>query len=144
MPVPFQGPTRRYARHITRLSTGLALVSDAAMLTLGGALKRREKLSGRFADVLSFLYLASAVLKRFEEQGRPQEDEPLLRWACAYCLHQAEKALVVILKNLPSRFFGWLLGGLVFPPGATSIRRATPAVTRSPVSCSRLRWRVSA
>ena len=75
VPVPFQGPTRRYAQHITRLSIGLALIADAAMLTLGGALKRREKLSGRFADVLSFLYLASAVIKRFEEQGRPQEDE---------------------------------------------------------------------
>ena len=115
--VPFQSPMRRYAQHVTRLSTGLALIADAAMLTLGGALKRREKLSGRFADVLSFLYLASAVIKRFEEQGRPPADEPLMHWASTYCLHQAEKSLVVILKNLPSRFLGWLLGGLVFPTG---------------------------
>ncbi|MBI3571544.1 MAG: acyl-CoA dehydrogenase [Gammaproteobacteria bacterium] len=115
--VPFQNPMQRYAQHVTRLSTGLALIADAAMLTLGGALKRREKLSGRFADVLSFLYLASAVIKRFEEQGRPPEDEPLMHWASTYCLHQAEKSLVVILKNLPSRFLGWLLGGLVFPTG---------------------------
>ncbi len=115
--VPFTGMSRRYVQQLTRLSAGFALISDCALLTLGGALKRREKISGRFADVLSFLYLASAAIKRHEDDGRPPEDEPLLRFACEYALHQAEKALVVILKNFPSRFLGWLLGGLVFPTG---------------------------
>ncbi len=115
--VPFKGITRRYAQQLTRLSAGFALISDCALLTLGGALKRREKISGRFADVLSFLYLASAAIKRHEDDGRPPEDEPLLRFACEYALHQAEKALVVILKNFPNRFLGWLLGGLAFPTG---------------------------
>ena len=115
--VPFAGVTRRYAQHVTRLSGAFALLSDTALLTLGPALKRREKLSGRFADVLSFLYLASAAIKRYEDDGRPPQDAPLLRFACEYALHQAEKALVVILKNFPSRFLGWLLGGLTFPAG---------------------------
>ncbi len=115
--VPFKGITRRYAQQLTRLSAGFALLSDCALLVLGGALKRREKISGRFADVLSFLYLASAAIKRHEDDGRPPEDEPLLRFACEYALHQSEKALVVILKNFPNRFLGWLLGGLTFPAG---------------------------
>jgi acyl-CoA dehydrogenase len=115
--VPFRGPVRRHAQRVTRLSAGFAFISDMAMLTLGGTLKRKEKISGRFADALSFLYFASAAIKRFEDDGRPAEDRPLLDWACTYCLHEAEKALVVILKNFPSRFFEWLLGGLVFPSG---------------------------
>jgi acyl-CoA dehydrogenase len=114
---PFAGSAHRHAQKLTRLSTAFALVSDAAMLTLGGALKRREKISGRLADVLSYLYLASATLKRFEDDGRPAADRPLLDWVCHYCLNQAEKALVVILKNFPSRFLDWLLGGLIFPAG---------------------------
>jgi len=115
--VPFRGPTRRYAQQITRLSSAFAFISDVAMLTFGGALKRKEKISGRFADVLSYLYLASTVLKRFEDDGRPDADMPLMRFACDYCLHQAEKSLVVILKNFPSRSLDWLCGGLCFPTG---------------------------
>jgi acyl-CoA dehydrogenase len=115
--VPFAGATRRYAQHVTRLSSVFALLSDAALLTLGSALKRREKLSGRFADALSFLYLASAAIKRYEDDGRPPADAPLVRYACEYALHQAEKVLVVILKNFPNRFLGWVLGGLTFPAG---------------------------
>ena len=115
--VPFHGPARRYAQQLTRLSSAFAFISDVAMLSLGGALKRKEKLSGRFADVLSYLYLASAVIKRFEDDGRPDADAPLMRFACEYCLHQAEKSLVVILKNFPSRFLDWLCGGLCFPTG---------------------------
>jgi len=111
------GPMRRYCQKLTRLSAAFAFISDVAMLSLGGSLKRREKISGRFADVLSYMYLASAVIKRFEDDGRPEDDVPLMRWACDYCLHEAEKSLVVILKNFPSRFLEWLLGGLVFPIG---------------------------
>lgn len=115
--VPRSGPTGRYLQKLSRLCTAFAFISDVAMLTLGGALKRKEKISGRFADVLSFLYLASAVIKRFEDDGRPEQDIPLMRWACDYCLHEAEKTLVVILKNFPNKFFAWLMGGLVFPGG---------------------------
>ncbi len=132
--VPVDGPARRYAQRLTRLSNAFALISDMAMLTLGGALKRKEKISGRFADVLSFMYLASAVIKRFEDDGRPVEDIPLLRFACAYCLHEAEKTLVVILKNFPNRFLAWLMGGLVFPAG----RRYTVPSDAMDLDCAKL------
>ena len=114
---PVTGPARRYCQKLTRLSTAFAFISDVAMLTFGGALKRKETISGRFADALSYMYLASAVIKRFEDDGRPPADLPLMRWACDYCLHESEKTLVVVLKNLPNRFIAWLLGGLVFPAG---------------------------
>jgi acyl-CoA dehydrogenase len=111
------GPMHRYCQKLTRLSAAFAFISDMAMLNMGGALKRKEKISGRFADVLSYMYLASAVIKRFEDEGRPAADIPLMRWASDYCLHQAEKALVVILKNFPNRFLEWFMGGMVFPTG---------------------------
>jgi acyl-CoA dehydrogenase len=114
--VPFDGLSRRYAQRLTRLSCAFAVISDAAMLAYGGGLKRKEKMSGRLADVLSYLYLASAALKRFEDDGRPRTDEPLLRYACDYCLHQAERTMVVVIKNFP-RVLGQLLGGLLFPVG---------------------------
>ena len=115
--VPFKGPSARYARRLTRVSAGFAFISDMAMLMLGSSLKRKERISARFADVLSYMYLASAVIKRFEDDGCPEEDLPLMRWACDYTIHQAEKTLVVIIKNLPNVFLRWLMGGLVFPTG---------------------------
>ncbi|UCH53232.1 MAG: acyl-CoA dehydrogenase [Pseudomonadota bacterium] len=114
---PIAGPGKRYCQKLTRVSTAFALISDMAMLTLGGALKRKERISARFADVLSYMYLASAVIKRFEDQGRPADDLPVMRWAADYAIHQAEKTLVVIIKNFPNKFLAWFLGGLMFPAG---------------------------
>ncbi|MBI2778312.1 MAG: acyl-CoA dehydrogenase [Gammaproteobacteria bacterium] len=111
------GPERHYYRQLTRMSAAFALVADASMLMLGGALKRKEKLSGRLADVLSQLYLASTVLKRFADQGRPAADLPLLQWACDDALHQMQEALDGLLRNLPNRGAAALLRLLVFPLG---------------------------
>ena len=77
--VPLNTPTRRYYQNINRYSAAFALASDFAMLTLGGGLKKRELLSARLGDVLSSMYLASTVLKHFENQGRRATDLPLGR-----------------------------------------------------------------
>ena len=111
------GPERHYYQQLTRMSAAFALVADASMLMLGGALKRKEKLSGRLADVLSHLYLASTVLKRYADQGRPTADLPLLQWACDDALHQMQEALDGLLRNLPNRGAAALLRLLVFPLG---------------------------
>jgi len=115
--VPGGNLTRRYYQQLTRMSAAFAFVSDVAMLLLGGKLKRKEKLSGRLADIISHLYLASAVLKRFEDQGRPVDDLFLLRWSCQESLHTIQLRLVEILKNFPNRFVGKCLGVMVFPGG---------------------------
>jgi len=115
--VPGAAETRCYYRQASRMSAVLALVSDAAMLALGGELKRRESLSGRLADVLGHLYLVSAVLKHFEEQGRPAEDLPLLRWACEDALRVIQDRLDSLLRNFPSRPLAWALRWMVFPLG---------------------------
>jgi acyl-CoA dehydrogenase len=102
----------------TRMSAAFALVSDAAMVTLGGSLKRREKLTGRLADALAWLYLGSASLKRFADEGRRERHLPFVRWSTRHALERIQTALVGVLDNLPNRPVAWALRLLVFPLGA--------------------------
>ena len=88
-----------------------------AMLTMGGDLKRREKLSGRLADILSQMYLTSAALKRYHDQGQHAEDLPLLKWWCEYSLRVMQQSLDRFLINFPNRPVAWLMRRLVFPMG---------------------------
>lgn len=109
--------TARYYRQLSRLSAALAFSADVAMLVLGGSLKRREKLSARLGDVLSQLYLASATLKRYEDDGRPEADLPLVYWGLQDCLHRAEEAFAGLVENFPSRPMAWLIRLAAFPLG---------------------------
>jgi acyl-CoA dehydrogenase len=117
IPVPAGDDTRRYYQQLTRYSAAFALAADVSMLVLGGSLKRREKLSARLGDVLSQLYLCSATLKRFEDDGRPEADLPFLHWAMQDALHKMQEALDGVLHNFPSRLAAWLLRSLIFPVG---------------------------
>jgi len=111
------GPGHPYYQAVSRYSAAFALTADVALLTLGGSLKRKEKLSGRMADILSHLYLVSAALKQFEDHGRPAGDLPLLRWSCETSLLKIQDSFDGLFRNLPSRPAAWLLRRLVFPTG---------------------------
>ena len=115
--IPVSGRIQRYYQLLTRMSSSFAFVSDVCMLVFGGALKRKERISGRLGDILSYLYLASATLKRFEDQGRPDDDLPLMRWVCHYCLHNIERSFSHIMTNFPVRPIAWLMRMIVFPIG---------------------------
>ncbi|MCZ6911539.1 MAG: acyl-CoA dehydrogenase [Proteobacteria bacterium] len=117
--VPAEGPTRRYYQHINRYSSAFALAADWAMLTLGGDLKKRELLSARLGDVLSATYLASMVLKHYENQGRPADDLPIVTWACRHLLYTAQEQLHSFLRNFPNRGVAMILRLLIFPRGLT-------------------------
>ncbi len=106
-----------YYQQATRMSAAFALVADVAMSTLGGDLKRKEKLSGRLADMLSQLYLISATLKRFHDQGRPAEDLPLLQWACDDSLYQLQESRRGLLRNLPQQPLAAVLKFIIMPWG---------------------------
>ncbi len=123
-PVPIRGPARPLFGRLSHLSAAFALTSEAAMATLGGTLKRRERLSGRLADALAHLYLASAALKRFVDEGQSERDLPLVRWSCAWAFHQTESALAGVLDNLPNRLAAGLVRFAVFPRG---LRRKPPS-----------------
>jgi acyl-CoA dehydrogenase len=110
--------TARHYRYLSRFCAAFTLLADVSMLLLGGRLKRKESLSARLGDCLSYLYYGSAVLKRFEDTGRPEEDLPLLRWSMWYCLHNIQRALLGIVNNYPVRIIGNLLRWTIFPLGA--------------------------
>jgi acyl-CoA dehydrogenase len=115
---PGNHQTRTYYQAIARLSAGFALLSDYAIITLGGALKRKERISGRFADAISNLYLCSAVLKQFEDQGCPEDDLPLMHWACQQTIYQTQQALVEIMRILPFSAMAWCVNRIIiFPLG---------------------------
>ncbi|HRD92565.1 MAG TPA: acyl-CoA dehydrogenase [Accumulibacter sp.] len=109
--------TRRYYQQLTRFSSAFAFLADISMLTLGGELKRREKLSARLGDILSMLYLCSATLKRYESEGRQQADAPLLHWAMWDTMYQAQMAFDGVIANFPVRWIGRMLYRIVFPLG---------------------------
>jgi len=107
--------TRYYYRQIVRMSAAFAFLSDICLALLGGSIKRREKISGRLADIISNLYICSAALKHFEDEGEHESDLPLLRWACEDALFNTQNAMKSIMKNLPSGIIGRLCNIIIFP-----------------------------
>ena len=116
---PRPGPTTRFFEHINRFSASFAFATDVAMLSLGGYLKKKENLSARLGDVLSSMYLASMVLKHFENQGRPEADLPIIEHACRSLLYQAQEQLHGFLRNFPVRWLAAIMRILIFPRGLT-------------------------
>ncbi|MEW6992042.1 acyl-CoA dehydrogenase FadE [Colwelliaceae bacterium 6441] len=114
---PFNDETRRYYQLMTRFSSNLAMMSDIAMLTLGGDLKRRERISARLGDILSYLYLASASLKRFNDEGRQSQDLPLVKWAVEDSLYRAQKSMDELIGNFPNTAIALALRAIIFPLG---------------------------
>jgi len=110
-------PARRYYQILTRFSTAFTLLADVSLMVLGASLKRKEKLSARLGDVLSCLYLGSAVLKRFETQGSLKDDEPFMRWCCEQLFYEMQVAVDGIIQNFPNRFMAHWLRLTIFPLG---------------------------
>ncbi|ABO23974.1 acyl-CoA dehydrogenase FadE [Shewanella loihica] len=113
---PYKDKTKRYYQHMNRFSANLALLSDLAMATLGGGLKRKERVSARLGDLLSQLYLASATLKRYQDEGRQSEDLVLVQWAVEDALYKLQDSLDDLLNNFPMGL-GRVLRVILFPFG---------------------------
>jgi acyl-CoA dehydrogenase len=110
--------TRRYYQQLTRFSAAFAFIADISMGTMGGALKRKEKLSARLGDILSLMYLATATLKRFEAEGRHSADAPLMHWAIWDCMFRIQQAFEGVIANFPNKFVAVALRSvIVFPLG---------------------------
>lgn len=120
------GRPARYARKIKWASAVYSVLADLVLVTTGPKLKQKGMLSGRFADALSWLYLGTATLRRYEAEGRQQEDLPLVDWSLQTALTEVQESLEGIVRNFsapligwPVRFFGglWLrLNRLASPP----------------------------
>ncbi|MCW8929437.1 MAG: acyl-CoA dehydrogenase, partial [Gammaproteobacteria bacterium] len=113
----YQHATRRYFQKLSRMSVAFALLSDFCMISLGGKLKQMENISGRLADILSNLYLSSAVLKQYHNDQFYLEDKIMMQWSCETLLYDTQQAFSGVLANLPNRFIAQLLKILIFPFG---------------------------
>jgi acyl-CoA dehydrogenase len=109
--------TRSYYQKLSRMSVGFALLSDICMISLGGKLKRMENISGRLADILSYLYLMSAVLKQYHHQNAYQQDRVLMQWSCETLLYDMQRSFNEVLNNLPHQFLAKLIRTVIFPFG---------------------------
>jgi acyl-CoA dehydrogenase len=114
---PRSGSLGNHYKQLTRMSAAFAFLADVALLVLGGQLKRRESLSARFGDILSHLYMASAVLKRFDDDGAKNEDRPYVDWALQDALATIQERMISILQNFAPRWLGSTLKILLFPLG---------------------------
>lgn len=106
-----------YYRKMSRYSAALAFCADLAMLSLGGKLKQKERISARLGDVLSHLYMASALMYRFEALGRPASDQVLMAWSFHHAMKEVQTALGEFVDNFPNRWVGRLMAFVVFPLG---------------------------
>lgn len=128
------GPYRRPLQHLTRFSAVLACLSEISLGLLGGELKRRERVSARLGDLLSYLYLASALLRYHRQATLPEAEQPLLEWGLAWCLSHMEQATVALLDNYPIPWLGRILKRLLLPWG----RRFSPPSDSLDLAITRL------
>ena len=110
----FGGWESSYIRRLTWATSVFALMSDMAMLLLAGKLKAREKITGRFADILGHLFLSLAVLRRFKEEGRRKEDIPLVRYNLDIALSKIQQSFDGLFKNFKVPFVDWFFTGPVY------------------------------
>jgi len=102
---------RRYVRRLNWASASFAFLTEVAMVSLGGALKRKEKITGRFADIFSWMFLATATLRRFESEGLRKEDLPYFRWSMEYALAEIQKGFEGLLANMTIPGLTWIVRG---------------------------------
>lgn len=119
--VPRQGDIQKYYRQLARFSAAFALMTDVTLLSVGGGLKARQRLSGRMADCLVHLYYATAVIKQWHEEGYPDDQRDLVEWSLETCLRDLQGAMRDAIINFPVPALRWPLRLLVFPLGATGL-----------------------
>jgi acyl-CoA dehydrogenase len=102
---------RRYFRRLQWASASYAILADISMAALGGQLKFREKITGRFADILANMYMATAVLRRFEAEGRREEDLPFVHYNLKLCMAEIQKGFDGIFDNLKIKYLRWFVKG---------------------------------
>ncbi|MEC9039450.1 MAG: acyl-CoA dehydrogenase [Pseudomonadota bacterium] len=118
---PRQGDIQKYYRQLSRFSAAFALMTDVTLLTVGGGLKARQRLSGRMADCLVQLYYATAVIKQWHEEGYPDDQRDLVEWCLQTCLHDLQNSMREAIINFPVPALRWPLRLMVFPLGATGL-----------------------
>lgn len=104
---------KRYFRRLSWTSATFAILSDVAMGVLGGQLKAKQMITGRLADILANMYIASSILRRFEAEGRKEEDLAYAHFGLQNSMHEIQKGFDGLFANLKIPGLGWLFNGLI-------------------------------
>ena len=115
---PNNGMKRSYKK-LARLSHAFSWIADLSLITLGGELKRKERLSARLGDALGYLYMSMAVLKMYHDNDDNEHQKVHAMWAADYCFYHAQKAMLDYTRNFPNKALGILMRILAFPWGQT-------------------------
>ena len=116
IPLP-KSKIRSNYRKIARFTYNFATIADLALILLGGSLKRKERLSARLGDMMSFLYMANAVAKHFHDNAESHDELQLANWSIEYCLYECQKAMYAFIENYPSKVIAGVMRLLAFPFG---------------------------
>ncbi|NBP96758.1 MAG: DUF1974 domain-containing protein, partial [Burkholderiaceae bacterium] len=113
------GPLKKHCQRLARLSHAFAWLADFSLIFLGGSLKRKERLSARLADGMSYLYMAAAAVRLAGKYPDSKDHQVHAAWALTYCFYHSQKAMLDFCQNFPVRPLGILIRGLLFPWGQT-------------------------
>ncbi|MBQ0753041.1 MAG: acyl-CoA dehydrogenase [Gammaproteobacteria bacterium] len=91
--------TKTFYRRFGWATTRFGLLTNLAMFFIGGKLKARGNLTGRYADIVAWLYIGISALRRFEAEGRRSEDLPLVTYSATYALAQIQRAFEGLYEN---------------------------------------------
>ncbi|MEO6698511.1 MAG: acyl-CoA dehydrogenase, partial [Paraperlucidibaca sp.] len=116
-PVPSTGQLQAFYRQLSRFASAFSVMTDVSLLTLGGALKARQRFTGRMADTLVHLYYASATIKQWHEEGYPEHMRDIVEWGLQRSLYDLQTALYDAISNYPVSILRWPLTLMVFPLG---------------------------
>lgn len=145
--VPDLGDIKPYYRQLARFSAAFSMMTDVTLLSIGGGLKARQRLSGRMADCLVQLYYATAVIKQWHEEDYAEDQRPLVEWCLKVCLRDLQASMRQLIINFPVKALRWPLRLLVFPLGATGLNgpddRLGSEVAASIVKDTPLRERIA-
>lgn len=98
--IPRHWKVGRWEQRLYWASTAFFCFADLALLIYGGRLKRKEMISGRFGDALSYLYMATCILRRYKSEGYSKEMKLYAEWGLLHCFEEMEKAFKGILTNM--------------------------------------------
>lgn len=110
---PVGGPVKRYYQKLAWSSASFAILADLSMGLLGGKLKVKEQITGRFADILSNMFIGTAILTRWEAEGRKKDDLPLVHHSMTVLFSKIQASFDGIYANMDVPFIGWIFKGPV-------------------------------
>lgn len=111
-----KGNFKRQKQKLVWVSSDFTFLSNLSLALFGANIKKKESISARFADILSWCYLITSVLREFDNNPKNEHKE-LVQYICDYGFNEIQEAKEQIVGNMP--FFKYLLPVIKINPFGT-------------------------